>query len=312
MANVTAATEAGPTPALRRRPGPGREAIYAYLTLLPVLLVVAAFSLYPILYAAYLSLHKELLTDPGDHHFVGFGNYADVFHSFYLVDSVTSTLVFVLMSVPAVMVFGLLVALLLNQAFAGAGILRVAVLLPWALPPVVSGIIWRWILNDDYGVLNSILRQLSIVHYAIPWLSNPQLARVALVFAQVWHEGPLAAIFLLAGLRAIPAETYGAARVDGAGWWAIFRHITLPLLRAPLLLVLIYETIVAAVTFDLVYIMTGGGPANATALVSWFAYTEVFKFVNLGNGSALAFLIAAALLVIILGYLRALRVESNR
>jgi len=311
MGNLVAAEAVRP-PRLRRRSGRSRETVYAYLTLLPVLLVIAAFSLYPILYAAYLSLHKELLTDPNDHHFVGLGNYINVFHSFYLVDSVTSTIVFVVMSVPAVMIFGLLVALLLNQAFAGATVLRVAVLLPWAMPPIVSGIIWRWILNDDYGILNSILRQLSIIHYAIPWLSNPQLARVALVFAQVWHEGPLAAIFLLAGLRAIPTETYGAARVDGAGWWSIFYHITLPLLRAPLLLVLIYETIVAAVTFDLVYIMTGGGPANATALVSWFAYTEVFKFVNLGNGAALAFLIAAALLVVILGYLRVLRSESPR
>jgi len=290
----------------------GRESRYAYLTLLPVLLIMAAFSLYPIGYSVYLSLHKEVLTDPLNHPFVGFQNFNNALHSYYLVSSLISTLAFMVMAVPGVLVFGLLASLLLNESFAGARILRVAILLPWAMPAVVSGIVWRWILNGDYGVLNSALFQLGIIHDYIPWLSSPALARVGLAVAHVWREGPLAAIFFLAGLQTIPTDLYNAAAVDGAGRVAAFRRITLPLLRPTIVIVLIYETIVAATTFDLVYVMTGGGPADATSLISWYAYAEVFKFLDLGTGAALAFLIALALVGLILFYLRVLRTEEQR
>ena len=299
-------------PSIGRQGAAGRESRYAYLTLLPVLLIMAVFSLYPIGYSVYLSLHKEVLTDPLNHPFVGFQNFNNVLHSYYLISSLTSTLVFMVMAVPGVMVFGLLASLLLNESFAGARILRVAILLPWAMPAVISGIVWRWILNGDYGVLNSVLFQLGIIHDYIPWLSSPDLARVGLAVAHVWREGPLAAIFFLAGLQTIPTDIYNSAAVDGAGRVAAFRRITLPLLRPTIVIVLIYETIVAATTFDLVYVMTGGGPADATSLISWYAYAEVFKFLDLGAGAALAFLIALALVGVILLYLRVLRTEEQR
>jgi len=283
------------------------ESRYAYLTLLPVLLIMAAFSLYPIGYSVYLSLHKEVLTDPLNSPFVGFQNFSDVLHSYYLTSSLVSTAAFMAMAVPGVMIFGLLSALLLNEAFAGARILRVAILLPWAMPAVVSGIVWRWLLNGDYGLVNSALFQLGIIPDYIPWLSQPALARVGLAVAHVWREGPL-----LAGLQTISPDLYSAAAVGGAGRVAAFRRITLPLLRPTIVIVLIYETIVAATTFDLVYVMTGGGPADATSLISWFAYAEVFKFLDLGTGAALAFLIALVLLGVIILYLRILRSEERR
>jgi ABC-type sugar transport system permease subunit len=179
------------------------------------------------------------------------------------------------------------------------------------MPAVVSGIVWRWMLNGDYGVLNSVLYQLGIIHSYVPWLSQPALARISLVIAHVWREGPLVAIFFLAGLQTIPADLYSAASVDGAGPIGAFRRITLPLLRPTLVIVLIYETIVAATTFDLVYVMTGGGPADATSLISWYAYAEVFKFLDLGTGAALAFLIALVLLAVIVLYLRVLRTQER-
>ena len=294
------------------RVGPGRqESRYAYLTLLPVLVIMAAFSLYPIGYSVYLSLHKEVLTDPLNHPFVGFRNFANALGSYYLTASLLSTVEFMAMAVPSVLIFGLLSSLLLNEVFAGARILRIAILLPWAMPAVVSGIVWRWMLNGDYGVVNSVLYQLGIIHSYVPWLSQPALARVSLVIAHVWREGPLVAIFFLAGLQTIPADLYSASSVDGAGPIAAFRRITLPLLRPTLVIVLIYETIVAATTFDLVYVMTGGGPADATSLISWFAYAEVFKFLDLGTGAALAFLIAVALVVLIVFYLRVLRTQER-
>jgi ABC-type sugar transport system permease subunit len=272
---------------------------------------MAAFSLYPIGYSVYLSLHKEVLTDPLNHPFVGLRNFANALGSYYLTASLLSTVEFMAMAVPSVLIFGLLSSLLLNEVFAGARILRIAILLPWAMPAVVSGIVWRWMLNGDYGVVNSVLYQLGIIHSYVPWLSQPALARVSLVIAHVWREGPLVAIFFLAGLQTIPADLYSASSVDGAGPIAAFRRITLPLLRPTLVIVLIYETIVAATTFDLVYVMTGGGPADATSLISWFAYAEVFKFLDLGTGAALAFLIALALVVVIVFYLRVLRTQEQ-
>jgi multiple sugar transport system permease protein len=299
-------------PSRGRQFAAGRESGYAYLTLLPVLIIMAAFSLYPIGYSVYLSLHKEVLTDPNNNPYVGFQNFSNALHSYYLAPSLVSTAAFMAMAVPSVMIFGLLAALLLNEAFAGARILRVAILLPWAMPAVVSGIVWRWMLNGDYGILNSALFQFGIIHDYIPWLSQPVLARVGLAVAHVWREGPLAAIFFLAGLQTIPSDLYSAAAVDGAGRVAAFRRITMPLLRPTIVIVLIYETIVAATIFDLVYVMTGGGPADATSLISWYAYAEVFKFLDLGTGAALAFLIALVLLGVIILYLRVLRSEERR
>src|SRR5256886_14681681 len=194
---------------------------------------MAAFSLYPIGYSVYLSLHKEVLTDPLNNPFVGFHNFSDVLHSYYLTSSLVSPAAFMLMAVPGVMIFGLLSALLLNKAFAGARILRVAILLPWAMPAVVSGIVWRWLLNGDYGVLNSALYQLGIIHDYIPWLSQPGLARVGLAVAHVWRGGPLAAIFLLAGLQTNLPHPFSAAGGGGAGRRAAVPRFTRPPLQPP-------------------------------------------------------------------------------
>ena len=279
---------------------------YAYLSILPVLLVMAGFSLYPIAYAAWLSLHRELLIEPYDHHFTGLFNYSDVLSNPEVRDSISSTGHFVVIVVPTIVIFGLFASYIMNQRFVGSKILRVAILIPWAMPLVVSGIIWSWIFNGDYGVLNSILHSLHVIHNYVPWLAESSLARIGLVVAQTWHEGPFAAVFLLAGRQAIPAEIYEAARVDGAGPWTIFRSVTFPMLKPTLLIILVYETVLSVVTFDLVYVMTGGGPGDSTSLISWFVYNEVFTFLNLGDGAALAFMVALALLVVIFIYLWAL------
>jgi multiple sugar transport system permease protein len=187
---------------------------------------------------------------------------------------------------------------------------KILILLPWAIPAVTSGLLWKWLLNSDFGALNGLLYSLGIIKSYIPFLATPELARVSLILAQIWKEGPLAAIFFLAGLQLIPKEIYESARIDGGGNWRIFRHITLPFLRPTLLVVLVYETMTAILTFDIIAVMTGGGPADATALISWFAYAEIFKNLNLGHGSALAFVIALITLVLIFLYLRVLRSDE--
>jgi multiple sugar transport system permease protein len=298
------------------RRGPARsrslalERSYPYVTVLPVMLVVALFTLYPLIYSVHLSLHENLLTRPLDNDFVGLQNFREVVTGYYFWRSLWSTAVFAVMAVLAVTLYGLGTALLLNQAVAGSAVLKVVVLLPWAIPAVISGIIWRWIFDGDYGVLNGLLLATGAITRYVPWLSDTVTARLCMVVAHVWKQGPLAAVFLLAALQVIPSAIYDAAHIDGAGRWKAFRFVTLPYLRATLALVLIYETIVAIATFDLVYVMTGGGPADATAIIGWYAYTEIFRFLNLGHGAALAIILAVLLLALVGVYLRALRWEE--
>jgi multiple sugar transport system permease protein len=288
-----------------------RPSLYPYATILPVMLVVAVFTVYPLLHSVYLSVHENVLTRPLDNDFVGLQNFREVVGGYYFWRSLWSTAVFAVMAVAAVTLYGLGVALLLNQpGVLGSTLLKVVVLLPWAIPTVISGIIWRWIFDGDYGVLNGLLLVTGVVERYVPWMSQTFTARLCMVIAHVWKQGPLAAVFLLAALQVIPAELYDAVRIDGAGRWNAFRFVTVPYLKATLALVLIYETIVAVATFDLVYVMTGGGPADATAIIGWYAYTEIFRFLNLGHGAALAIILGVLLLGLVMIYLRLLRSEE--
>jgi len=283
---------------------------YPYLSVLPVLLIIALFAIYPIVHAVRMSFFKYLLTRPNEHPFVGLGNYIEVITSYYFKHSMQTTAVYTLAAVAGVVLYGLGVALLLNSAIKLANPLKVVILLPWALPAVVSGLLWKWILNADFGILNGLLMALGLIDSYIPFLAEPTLAKASLIMAFIWKEGPLVAIFFLAGLQLIPVEYYEAAKIDGGGAWTIFRNVQVPLLRPVFLIVIVYETMAAILTFDTIYVMTGGGPADATSLISWFAYAEIFKGLNLGHGIALAIIIAVITLVLILFYLRALRPEE--
>ena len=287
------------------------EKLYPYLSILPVALVIALFAIYPIIHAVRMSFYQYLLVRPNQHPFVGLKNFTEVITSYYFKNSLIVTSVYTVAAVTGVVLFGLGVGLLLNSKISLAGPLKIVILLPWALPAVVSGLLWKWILNADFGILNGVLYSLGLIKNYIPFLADPTLAKFSLIMAHIWKEGPLAAIFLLAGLQLIPEELYESAKIDGGSAWMIFRHITLPLLRPVLLVVVVYETLTAILTFDTIYVMTGGGPANATALISWFAYAEIFKSLNLGHGVALSIIIALITLVLILLYLRALRTEET-
>ncbi len=285
--------------------------IYPYISILPVFLVIALFAIYPIIHAVRMSFYRYLLTKPGDHPFIGLKNYTEVIGSYYFKNSLQITAIYTVAAVFGVIIFGLGVALLLNTKIKMATPLKIVILLPWALPSVVSGLLWKWILNADFGAFNGLLYALGIIDSYIPFLADPTLAKASLVVAHIWKEGPLAVIFFLAGLQLIPDELYEAAKIDGGGSLKVFRFVTLPLLRPIFLVVIVYETMTAILTFDTIYVMTGGGPANATALISWFAYAEIFKSLNLGHGIALAIIIALITLVLIILYLRVLRTEET-
>ena len=285
--------------------------IYPYLSILPVAVVIALFAIYPILHAVRMSFYQYLLTRPNVHPFVGLGNFINVVTSYYFKESIQITGIYTIATVIGVILYGLGVALLMNTKIRLSTPLKIVILLPWALPAVVSGLLWKWILNADFGILNGILYALGLIDNYIPFLADPTLAKISLIMAHIWKEGPLVAIFFLAGLQLIPDELYEAAKIDGGSGWKTFRHVTLPLLRPIFLVVIVYETMTAILTFDTIYVMTGGGPANSTALISWFAYAEIFKSLNLGNGIALAIIIALITLVLIILYLRVLRTEET-
>jgi len=285
--------------------------IYPYLSILPVAVVIALFAIYPIIHAVRMSFYQYLLTRPNVHPFVGLGNFINVVTSYYFKESIQITGIYTIATVTGVILYGLGVALLMNTKIRLSTPLKIVILLPWALPAVVSGLLWKWILNADFGILNGILYALGLIDNYIPFLADPTLAKISLIMAHIWKEGPLVAIFFLAGLQLIPDELYEAAKIDGGSGWKTFRHVTLPLLRPVFLVVIVYETMTAILTFDTIYVMTGGGPANSTALISWFAYAEIFKSLNLGNGIALAIIIALITLVLIILYLRVLRTEES-
>jgi multiple sugar transport system permease protein len=286
------------------------QGFYPYASVIPAMLLIILFTIYPIFYALRISVYQNILTKPNSHPFVGLKNFHDVVTSYYFKNSLINTSIYTIASVSGVLIFGLIVALLLNTKMRSVNALKVIILLPWAIPAVVAGLMWKWILNSDFGILNGILYSVGAIKSYIPFLADPLLAKLSLIMAHIWKEGPLAAIFILAGLQLIPTEFYEAAKIDGGGDVQEFRFITLPLLRPILLVVLVYETMTAILTFDLVYVMTGGGPADSTSLISWFAYAEIYKFLNLGTGIALAIIIAAITLVLIILYMRALKSED--
>ncbi len=287
------------------------DRFYPYVSTTIPFLVIALFTIYPVLYAVRISFYQYILTKPKAHPFVGLKNFVEVITSYYFRTSLINTALYALAAVVGVTLFGVVVGMLLNSKVKTANVLKVIILLPWAIPTVVAGLMWKWILNSDFGILSGILYGLGLIKQYIPFLADPTLAKISLVMAHIWKEGPLAAIFILAGLQLIPDELYEAARIDGGTGWRIFRMVTLPLLRPILLIVVVYETLTAILVFDLIYVLTGGGPGDSTSMISWFAYAEIFRNLNLGHGVALAIIIALITLVLILVYLRVIRTEET-
>jgi multiple sugar transport system permease protein len=256
--------------------------------ILPSLCLVALFSIYPIFESLRLSFYRMILMLPWlGEKFVGLENYRDLASDPVALDSLTITLLFVGASATLEVLVGLGMALLLNESFRGRGWVRAAVLVPWAIPTVVSSQMWRYIFNDRYGLFNFLLFGRATERYLSP-LADARLAPAAIVFADVWKTSSFAALIILAGLQAIPDEIYEAAAVDGATAWQKFRRITVPLLKPALLLALLFRTIDAFKVFDLVFVMTQGGPADATNVLQFYGYKKIFAEGMIGYGSAIS------------------------
>jgi multiple sugar transport system permease protein len=272
---------------------------YILMFLLPALLVLALVTLYPIVYVTWLSLQRRLLIFDISA-FVALDNYRYLFTDLRYWNAFKNTAYFTGLSVALELVLGLAIAVLLHRRFAGKGLMRAVVLIPWAVPTVVSAKMWEWLYNPDFGLINYLLGA------KVNWLGSPFWAINAAVFMDVWKTTPFVVILLTAGMQGIDPELYQAARVDGASGWQVFRRITLPLVTPVILVVLIFRTLDAFRVFDAIYVLTGGGPANTTETLSIYAYKVLFQTLQFGYGSAVALTIFVFAGIITTFYVRLL------
>jgi multiple sugar transport system permease protein len=287
--------------------GVGYERPYfAFLLNTPALLIVVLLAGYPIVYSAWISLHKFSLKRPRVFDFVGLANYRQILESEEFWSALWITLKFTALVVVLVVLLGLAIALLPNRDFPGRNIVRTLILLPWAIPPVVNGLMWQWIYDSKVGALNGLLVSLGLISEYRGWLSDPLSALLALVCADVWNAMPLAVVLLLAALQRIPVELHDAARVGGAGPLQLFSYVTFPWLAQPLLIVLILQTLSAIRAFDVIYVLTAGGPGTATTTLTWKTFLTTFDSLDFGLGNAYAYTVSLITLGLALVYFRIL------
>jgi ABC-type sugar transport system permease subunit len=275
------------------------------LWLLPALLPVILMTVYPIGHALWTSLHEVMLLFP-DQAYVGLKNYQRVVASNYFGDALRNSLVFTLLAAPLVVVLGTLIALFLQRRFLGSGFVRSIVLLPWVLPGAISAVLWVWVFHPSFGILNGIMRQLGLIDASIPWLTNSHTALLAVAAAHVWTQIPFAVILLMAALSAINSETLEAAAIDCRNPLKRFRYIIFPEIKSMIVVLLVYNALIAFTSYDLVYAMTGGGPGTATTLLSFQIWRESFSMYDFGAGSAVAFIVVIISAVLIAAITRAL------
>jgi multiple sugar transport system permease protein len=284
----------------------GYEERSAMIFLAPVMTVLMLVAVFPIVYSLYLSFFRIKLTRPNQTPFVGLKNYTDLFTDELFWTSVTRTVVFSVVSVTAIAVIALLVSLLLNQNFRFRRLLSTIILIPWAIPYVANALMWKWIYDSGYGALNGLLYQLNFIDRYLVLLGDQNKTIYLIANAFVWKEVPLATILLLVSLKSIPADLYAAARVDGANVWKRFIHITLPAMKPGFMLVMIYETMMAIRHFDLFFILTEGGPGDASHVLSWQIYVETFRNLSFGSGAAMSYVLALVTFALSYTFIRTL------
>ncbi|GAA3455084.1 carbohydrate ABC transporter permease [Dactylosporangium matsuzakiense] len=275
---------------------------FGFLLTLPALALLGAVVLYPLAGALSTSLFRQSLVLPG-RSFVGLDNFRSVLdQNFWPV--LQNTVVFTVGSTLVPVVIGFALALALNTPLRGRAVLRGLFLFPWVIPGVVVSFVWLWIFNANYGLLNGILTRLGVVDEPISWFSEPGTAMAAIIVAKSWASFPWIMVMLLAGLQTVPPTLHEAAALDGAGALARFWHVTLPHLRGILGIVVLLEVIWNVQHFDMIYVLTGGGPAGSTTTFAVAVYDSAFKAFDLGKASALGALWLVLILALVVVYVR--------
>ncbi len=276
-----------------------REQNTAWIMLLPALLLLLLVFAYPIARAFWLSLFTQNLGTKLQPEFSGLDNYIRMAGDGRFWQSFVTTSIFTTTSVVLELLLGMGIAIVLNQRFLGRSLVRTSAILPWALPTALIGLAWAWIFNDQFGVVNDLLLRLGLIKTGINWLGEPNLARIAVIFADVWKTTPFISILLLAGLQSISPDLYEAHAIDGASPWQSFRQITLPLLMPQILIASLFRFAQAFGVFDLIAVMTNGGPGGATEVVSLYIYSTVMRYLDFGYGAALVVVTFLLLVVMV-------------
>jgi ABC-type sugar transport system permease subunit len=285
----------------------------AWWLIAPSLIVIMGVTLWPILSSLYLSFFLAPTGINQARTFVGLGNYIGMLKDMAFWETIGRTLYFTVASVVLNMALGLAIAQLIQSHPWGWKFLRFSLIIPWAVPTIVNGAMWRWIYSGDFGALNGVLMQLGLIKHYIPWLTLPNMAMPLVILADTWHTMPLIALILQAALAAIPEELDEAAAVDGANAWQRFWKIRFPLLRPAILVALIIRTVEAFRVFDIVYIITSGGPASKTITITFLTYLYSFPYGKQGTGAALSLMISIITMIFALIYIRVLyRPEENQ
>ncbi|MQA82615.1 MAG: ABC transporter permease subunit [Streptosporangiales bacterium] len=282
---------------------------FAVLLTLPALALLAVIVCYPLLSALFTSLFEQSLILPG-RAFVGLRNFADVLGTDFL-PVLRNTAVFTVFATVLPFLVGFALALALNVGVRGQSVLRGVFLMPWVVPGVVVSFVWLWIFNASYGLLNGFLVRTGVVDVPIAWLADPLWATVAIIVAKSWASFPWMMVMLLAGLQTVPKDLHEAAALDGAGIVKRFRHVTLPHLRGIIGIVLLLEFIWNFQHFDIIYVLTGGGPAGTTTTFAVSVYNTAFKGFDLGHAGAMGALWMAVLTVLVVLYIRSSERKSS-
>jgi multiple sugar transport system permease protein len=267
--------------------------------LVPALASIGAVSVYPVLLGLWLSFRDTTLASPTDT-FIGLDSYRQIVSDGQFWNAWIHTIQFTTASTLLETLFGLMIALVLSERFRGRGIVRAAMLVPWAIPTVVTSKMFGWLFDGQNGLVNYLLRSVGFLQHNVNWLGSPDFALATIVIADVWKTTPFIALLLLAGLQTIPDSLAEASVIDGANAWQRFWYVRLPLLTPTLLIASMFRALDAFRIFDLVYVLTGGGPADATEVLSTFTYKNLFSALQVGYGSTLATIMFTTEIVIAL------------
>ena len=283
------------------------EQRFAWLLVLPVLGTITLIAFFPLVWTVWDSFHVHDLRMPWrGQPFIWLTNYTEALTGARFWEAVAHTTFFTLLSVTAEIIIGFLLALALHHSYHGRGLVRAAVLLPWAIPTVVTALVWRFMFESPSGIVNAVLRDIGLESEPIVWFIHTTAAWIPVILADVWKTTPFVALLLLAGLQNIDPSLYEAARVDGARPWRQFIHITLPLLQPALLVALIFRTLDAFRVFDLIYVMTSGGPGTATEPIALYTFNVLFQNLRFGFGATLSVLIFLVTFTLALLYIQVL------
>jgi len=293
-----------------RVPDDTSEARAGWLLTAPALTTILLVALFPLGWTVWESFHEHDLRMPWlGRPFVALGNYVTIFQDARFWQALGHTAIFAVISVSVELVLGLLLALAMNRAFRGRGVVRAAVLVPWAIPTVVAALLWRFMFDSQAGIANVVLADLGLLHHPLVWFVRASTAWVPVILADVWKTTPFVGLLLLAGLQSIDKELYEAASTDGASAWWQLRHITIPLLKPAILVALIFRTLDAFRVFDLIYVMTGGGPGTSTEPVALYTFNALLQNLEFGYGAALSVIIFLVTFGLAMLYMRGLGLD---